>query len=400
MVKIICILDYFLPGFKGGGPIRTLANMRLLLAGKVEISIFTRDRDLGSDNVYPSIASDTWNESELGEIYYASPSEFGFSGLLRALKNKQSSFDFVYLNSFFGYKSSILPLLWFRKHFREKPILLAPRGEFSAGALSIKFFKKKSYIYIARFMGLYDDVLWHASTETERKDILRQFPIAGGKIYVAEDPVAIDDTSTLPDNYTATPSSELRSVFVSRISPMKNLDGLIRMLFHVKSQVFLDVYGPIEDVSYWQECCRLMRKLPPNVIISYKGEVAPELVSLTFSAYDIFIFPTQGENFGHVIFEALSSGTPVLLSDQTSWQPDPDGAVSVIPLNQVEAWADAIESAAERDVVEKMALSKLARAYAQEFLANSEILEKNFSMFESMASIAKDNRSGAKNASL
>ena len=35
---------------------------------------------------------------------------------------------------------------------------------------------------------------------------------------------------------------------------------------------------------------------------------------------DVFLLPTGGENFGHAIFEALSCGVPVLISDQTPWR--------------------------------------------------------------------------------
>ena len=33
----------------------------------------------------------------------------------------------------------------------------------------------------------------------------------------------------------------------------------------------------------------------------------------------LFFFPTRGENFGHVIFEALKAGLPVITSDHTPW---------------------------------------------------------------------------------
>ena len=38
-----------------------------------------------------------------------------------------------------------------------------------------------------------------------------------------------------------------------------------------------------------------------------------------FVKYDVFYFPTKGENFGQVIWESLSCGCPVLISDQTPW---------------------------------------------------------------------------------
>ena len=39
----------------------------------------------------------------------------------------------------------------------------------------------------------------------------------------------------------------------------------------------------------------------------------------TFSKYDVFLFPTKGENYGHVIFEALAGGCIPIISDQTPW---------------------------------------------------------------------------------
>jgi glycosyltransferase involved in cell wall biosynthesis len=36
--------------------------------------------------------------------------------------------------------------------------------------------------------------------------------------------------------------------------------------------------------------------------------------------YHLFVLPTLGENYGHVIYEALSAGDPVLISDQTPWR--------------------------------------------------------------------------------
>jgi glycosyltransferase involved in cell wall biosynthesis len=33
----------------------------------------------------------------------------------------------------------------------------------------------------------------------------------------------------------------------------------------------------------------------------------------------VFVLPSKGESFGHAIFEALSLGCPVLISNQTPW---------------------------------------------------------------------------------
>ena len=67
---------------------------------------------------------------------------------------------------------------------------------------------------------------------------------------------------------------------------------------------------------------KLIEKVPENVKIHISDEIHPDEVPDTFSKYNLFVFPTRGENFGHVIPEALSVGTPILLSDQTHWEQD------------------------------------------------------------------------------
>src|SRR3546814_7721331 len=52
-------------------------------------------------------------------------------------------------------------------------VILAPRGEFSQGALAIKPMKKQAFIAASRVTGLHRSVIWQASTEIEADDIRR-----------------------------------------------------------------------------------------------------------------------------------------------------------------------------------------------------------------------------------
>ncbi len=117
----------------------------------------------------------------------------------------------------------------------------------------------------------------------------------------------------------------LRMVFLSRISPMKNLDYLLRILKKVTRQMDVSLYGTLENAEYWAECERLIQELPSHIVVHYYGEVNPRDVHNVFAEHDVFFFPTRGENFGHVIFESLSVGTSVVLSDQTPWTHDQKG---------------------------------------------------------------------------
>ena len=243
-INILVFADYFVPGYIAGGPIRTIDNMRRQLAGVVTLSVITRDRDLGAQAPYTDIPPNRWSETKDGPVFYASPDTFGLTALRRVLAKQK--FDAIYLNSFFGSRSSILLYLYVKIFYRRLPILIAPRGEFSAGALSIKKFKKRAFLLISKLLGLYRDVEWHASTPFEAKDILRQFPHAQGHVHIASDPVVAKPCHPAPDRL-AKRQGHLRLIFIARISPMKNVIGLLEILLKVQASVDLDMFGPIED---------------------------------------------------------------------------------------------------------------------------------------------------------
>ena len=376
--NVLCVTDYYLPGFRGGGPIRTIENMRQQLVGKVNISIFTRDRDLNSDDPYPDIKANEWLNTQSGQIYYATPDIFGSRGLRDAIAGRK--IDIIYLNSFFSYSASIsiqLDLFWNKRDIK---VLLAPRGEFSSSALGIKKVRKWMFISLARLLGLYENIMWHASTEFEKADILRQFPNATSRILVASDPIGTAPSVESP-SYRQKKIGHLRIVFISRISPMKNLDGLINILSDIDASVDLNIFGPIEETSYWNTCQEKISSLPNNIQVSYHGPLPPEMVLLTFSEYDIFVFPTLGENFGHVIFEALRAGTPVITSDRTPWQSDKSDALKVIALENITEWRKAILAAANRNQDEQVAVRTAALNFAEQYVRDFGLDEANLAMF-------------------
>jgi hypothetical protein len=49
------------------------------------------------------------------------------------------------------------------------------------------------------------------------------------------------------------------------------------------------------------------------------GPINPVEVQNTLQQYHAFVLPSKGENFGHAIYEALSVGRPVIISEFTPW---------------------------------------------------------------------------------
>ena len=52
--RILCFLEYYLPGQKSGGPVRTIANFVDYFGDDYEISIICSDRDYLDTKPYPN----------------------------------------------------------------------------------------------------------------------------------------------------------------------------------------------------------------------------------------------------------------------------------------------------------------------------------------------------------
>ncbi len=319
--RILTFVSCYLPGYKSGGPIRTIANMVDHLGDEIEFFLITSDRDRTENTPYPSVKVNEFNMVGKASVFYASPDMMNFRQLGELIK--RTPFDILYLNSFFNPRFTIIPLvLWKLKMISQKPVIIAPRGEFSEGALKLKWLKKRTYIAFAKATGLYKNVIWQASSEYEERDIRKWFGDSA-VVHIAPDLTPANAGSVNQELYQNRRKKEkdfLKIIFLSRISPMKNLDGALRILEKVKGHVEMNIYGPVTDETYWAKCREIIDRMPDNVKVTYKGSVPHEEVPKVMAEHDLFFFPTHGENFGHVIHEALSVGTPVLISDQTPWR--------------------------------------------------------------------------------
>lgn len=352
MTKILIVLPYYLPGYKAGGPIRTIAGLTEWLEDEFQFYIVTADRDLGDHEPYSGIRPGTWRESGKASVLYLSPQMMTLRSWYRHLSAVK--YDLLYLNSFFAPSTRGILLLRRLNLVPRKPVILAPCGEFSQGAFRLKGLKKQAYTHLVKWAGLCRGIIWRASSEYEKRDILAIFDGRDSKssptVRVAPD-LPPKQLQTHPELRPAKPVNSARLVFLSRITRMKNLDFALNLLSSWEGgNIEFDIYGPVEDTGYWKECETLIGKLPANVRVEYRGEVDPQQVGDVFSRYHLFLFPTRGENYGHVVLESLRAGCPVLISDQTMWRHLCEKQVGWdIPLDKPDHFRDALSELVEMD---------------------------------------------------
>ncbi|MFC1490934.1 glycosyltransferase [Candidatus Latescibacterota bacterium] len=178
-------------------------------------------------------------------------------------------------------------------------------------------------------------------------------------------------------------SGSLNIIFLSRITPKKNLDYALNVLQNVKGSITFDIYGPIyRDKEYWEECKRIIARMPGNVSVSYKGVVNRDEIQSTFSGYHVFFFPTRGENYGHVIMESLSAGCPLLISDQTPWRGLEEKNIGWdIPLSNRNKFRFVLNQLVDMEEDEFKALKQSSINHAVEAAGDEYVLEQNRQLF-------------------
>ena len=383
MQRILIVTDYYLPGYKGGGPVRTISNTVEWLGDEFAFYVLAGDRDFKDSQPYSGVRPGEWTPVGKAQVRYLTPDERRFGALGRVIAG--TGYDLLYVNSFFAPMCAKTVLLHgLRRIPRDRPLLLNPRGEFNPGSLGHKGLKKRAYLTLIHALNLAGDIHWQAASEGELANIRREFPglrrdPARGMV-VPNLPRRLDGEPPAPA--VREPGQPLRIAFLSRVARTKNLHYALQVLADVRSPVQFDIYGPREDPAYWDECQALMAALPGHVQAAYRGEVTPEAVVETLSAYHLFYLPTRGESYGHVIWEALYAGCLPLISDRTPWTLD--GIGWTLPLDEPARFGAAIDAAAQFTPDEQRQRARSAQELARQSARPAAVLDANRAMFRAL----------------
>ncbi|WP_226344408.1 glycosyltransferase [Agilicoccus flavus] len=360
-LRVVAALPAYLPAYRGGGPIRTVAAMVARHGDRLDVHVVTGDHDWGERQPLP-VPTERWTPVGRAQVWYArAGSAASWWRTWRAVGRLRP--DVLYLNGVFPTWTTIAPLAARRLGWRPGQVLLAPRGEFGSGALALRPDKKRVFLVAARLLGLFRGVTWHASTNLEADEIAGVVP--GAQIVVHENEVELPELATRAPIPTAD-DGRLRIVYVGRVADKKGVDVLLEALSGVSTPTRIDVIGAAPDAAYLARCERLAETArTAGHRVDIAGAVRSDRVRSLFSSADVFAFPTAHENFGHTIAEALSVGCPVLLPDTTPWSPVlRSGGGEVVGSREPADWARALQDRARRSPDERRAeRARVADAY-------------------------------------
>jgi len=273
-----------------------------------QFKIFCSNKDL--DGGILNVEFDKWIDfSPNTQVWYVSKRNL-LSVLEGQIREQQP--DYLYMIGIYSWFFNFKPL-FFTKKIKK---IISVRGMLHPGALSQKSFKKKVYLQVWKILGLHKKHVFHATDEEEKKCIIEIF---GPKAKVV---VAANFPRLLPKQAVCQKKpGELKLISIGLLSPMKNILMVLEALQRDPSprSIEYNIYGPVKEESYWQECLIIIDKMPSNIKITYHGNIGPEKIEEALSQNHVFILPSKSENYGHAIIEALSAGLPVITSNNTPW---------------------------------------------------------------------------------
>ena len=312
---ILIFIDWYLPGYLAGGPIRSIYNLVNLLKDDYDITIVTSNRDLNSKIPYKGMKKFI-SYKKVNDVKVVYLSSYNFRDLIKIIT---SEFDLIYLNSMFSFKFTLIPLIIKKITSLSSKIVLAPRGMLHKEAINQRRRKKNLYLFLTRFLYQQNNILFQATNNHEKNQIESSLSFKPN-IVVLQNPIMIPKQKLENIN---TNFKILKLLYISRICDHKNLLYVIKSLRNlsknINGKIELNIFGFIEEEEYWEECKKEIISLPSFIKIRYRGIIQKIDKTEIFENHHFLILMSKSENFGHVIYESLSYGRPVIISDNTPW---------------------------------------------------------------------------------
>ena len=315
-IKILHIVPSL--SIESGGPAYTVTSLCRYLQKHGE-----NTKILTTYDAHPGAADDSFSIFELGKNSVKATSGIG-NARLRVFWSP--AFSLAIRNEILNFKPDIIHShgIWrLENHSAVKigrnfgiPVIITPRGEISSWALKQKGIKKRFAWNLYQKRDFKTATAIHATAQNELED--------AQKLDLRRPIAVIPNGVELPNvkcGYVKESGNRTRRVlFMSRIHPKKGLEKLICAWREIDSVGWrCDIVGP-GDTEYIAALKRSVSELGLDDQIFFFNMIYGEKKWETFSNSDLFVLPTNSENFGVVVAEALASGIPVITTKNAPWK--------------------------------------------------------------------------------
>jgi glycosyltransferase involved in cell wall biosynthesis len=223
--------------------------------------------------------------------------------LLLKLWKSAPGFDIIHIHAWWNLVSVFAALI---ATLKKVPVLISPRGTLSSYSFSNKNSLAKNLLHTLLGKPLLQRSYLHATSNAEQDDLLKIIK----PIEIFDIPNFVKIGQTLPTKKAT--GKLLKLLFLSRIEEKKGLDILLHALPKLTIPYHLTIAGD-GDENYVEVLKNITRYNLTADNISWIG-FQNETKFDVYADHHLLVLPSYNENFGNVVIESLSAGTPVLIS--------------------------------------------------------------------------------------
>lgn len=225
--------------------------------------------------------------------------------LLKALWRNAKQYDAIHIHAWWNMVSVLSALIG---QIKKVPVVISPRGTLSNYSFGYRKSLLKKLFHSVIGKSLLNHSYIHATSPAEQQSL--QQIISPRQIFDIPNFVEIAP-SMLMKTYDSSPLFKL--LFFSRIDEKKGLDILLHALPLLKVPYHLTIAGD-GDRQYVEVLKNIIHYNNTEAHVSWIGFQHDNKFEV-LAGQDLLVLPSQNENFGNVVIESLSAGTPVLISN-------------------------------------------------------------------------------------
>ena len=287
----------------------------------------------------------------------------------------KNSPDIIHIHSMWRYNAWVA---WRQAKSHNIPFVVSPRSNLYAESLRKSWAIKKiaRILFVNRM--LKNAAFIHATAESEVNSVKDSGFGATPIIAISNGVEPVDLTKfqskTEALNFLGleTDHKNPHILFLSRVDPRKRVGDLIEAFAKSdlceRCQAELVIAGPLSSEKYGDELRSRVDQLGIRSRVHFLGMLRDDSRNAAYKAADIFALPTEFENFGIAIGEALSAGLPVVTTTTTPWKTAQEkGAGYLVQPGDVQGLANGLNHFLERLPENREDISKWATLSAQPF---------------------------------
>jgi glycosyltransferase involved in cell wall biosynthesis len=223
----------------------------------------------------------------------------------------------------------------------------------------------------------------HCTSRSELEEAQsRGIPFHGGVI-----PLAVERPAVKAEKSRTNAEREQKVLFLSRIDPKKNVEGLLRAFAMLTGRcpnaaLLIAGSGPSEHVSKLKS---LTQELAIAGRVHWLGYVDGDIKAGLLASVDLFVLPSFSENFGIAVVEAMLAGIPCVLSRGVGIAEESEAAGgSIVVPPEPEAIARAMVDLLE-DSERQRNMGKKARAWAEREYSTETMATRLLDLYATLA---------------